>query len=332
MSDATTSLQRTSSSTLNRAEARSWLYPHPMAWAACWLMIATECIWIASTDISFSFGAAWGLVVVASVLLAAGVAKTGQREHLAMIFLALAFFIIFGKQARVFNYLSVSAGFPLVDTALHQIDTALGFDWLAVVAWVNRHPLIQELLLAGYNALSNLTGFTLVTLVVLGMFERLREFLLIFAITIVITLLVGLVFPAIGAYAFYQPGKEITSNIPPAAGVYHLPFFVPLRDGTMTLISLDRVVGTITFPSFHTTMAIILTWAVRRTPVFWIYFAINTVMIASTISHGGHYFIDLPGGALVAIAAIYAVQRWQVAKYGPHARTIIDGREKLFGQ
>lgn len=183
-----------------------------------------------------------------------------------------------------------------------------------------------------YESLHNLTGFTLAALTLLGMIERPREFLLIFAATIVMTLIIGFIFPTIGAYAFYQPGKEITSTIPAAAGVYHLPFFVPLHDGTMTMISLDRVVGTITFPSFHTTMATILTWAVRRTPVFWIFFTINSVMIASTISHGGHYFIDLPGGAVVAITAIYGLHRWHVVKYGERARAIVDGREKLFSR
>lgn len=103
MSDVTAPLQRTNPAKVNPLQMRSWLFPHPLAWAACWLTICIEFVWIASTDMSFRFGAAWGLAVTASVMLAIGVAKPKDREHLSMILYALAFFIIFGTQARVFN-------------------------------------------------------------------------------------------------------------------------------------------------------------------------------------------------------------------------------------
>jgi membrane-associated phospholipid phosphatase len=58
-------------------------------------------------------------------------------------------------------------------------------------------------------------------------------------------------------------------------------------------------------PSFHTEMAVIFAYALRRVPVVSVIgVALNAVMIASTPTEGGHYLADVIGGLLLALALI----------------------------
>jgi membrane-associated phospholipid phosphatase len=80
-----------------------------------------------------------------------------------------------------------------------------------------------------------------------------------------------------------------------------------LRAGTLQSIKLDNLEGLITFPSFHTTGALMFIWAFRTVPfVRGPAAALNISLILATPIDGAHYFIDLVGGATVAFAAIAA--------------------------
>lgn len=67
--------------------------------------------------------------------------------------------------------------------------------------------------------------------------------------------------------------------------------------------------GLVTFPSFHTSLAIITAYAVRgikfvATPVA----ILNGIVIISTLPEGGHYLIDLIAGAIISTIAIVAIR------------------------
>ena len=87
-----------------------------------------------------------------------------------------------------------------------------------------------------------------------------------------------------------------------------------IRSGQWTVFDLSRAEGIVNFPSFHTTLAILFVYAVRRHGwALAIFVPLNAVMIASTVPVGGHYLVDLPAGAGVAAASIAAtrsLQRW----------------------
>ena len=62
------------------------------------------------------------------------------------------------------------------------------------------------------------------------------------------------------------------------------------------------------FPSFHMALAILFTWGFWRIPVArWIALALNVAMAAATPLSGGHYFVDLIAGAVVALVCIAGV-------------------------
>ena len=80
--------------------------------------------------------------------------------------------------------------------------------------------------------------------------------------------------------------------------------------------------GLITFPSFHTALAVVTAWA------FWgtRYIAgptlvLNLTVIASTVPVGGHYFVDVFAGAAIAGARIagLAWRPWERTVAAPAA-------------
>ena len=68
--------------------------------------------------------------------------------------------------------------------------------------------------------------------------------------------------------------------------------------------------GIVSFPSFHTVMAVQFAYAYRSLRlVFPTAIGLNALMIVSVPYAGDHYFIDVLAGAVIAIAGI-AVARW----------------------
>ena len=67
--------------------------------------------------------------------------------------------------------------------------------------------------------------------------------------------------------------------------------------------------GIVTMPSYHTVMAVLLTYAFRRTGLIGYGIAtLNLVMLLSIPPIGGHYLVDVLAGGALALGAI-AVQR-----------------------
>jgi len=72
--------------------------------------------------------------------------------------------------------------------------------------------------------------------------------------------------------------------------------------------------GIVSFPSYHTSMAIILAAATRSNRLVFIASSIvNSLMVVATIPIGYHYLVDLIAGGLIAAGALYAAQ-WHASR------------------
>jgi hypothetical protein len=109
------------------------------------------------------------------------------------------------------------------------------------------------------------------------------------------------------------------------AGIWHVAHFEALRPGAMRAIDPAAIEGLVTFPSFHTALAMITAWALLRTR--WLAApaaALNALVVASTVPVGGHYFLDVPAGLAIA-AGVIGVLGW--CRMGlPLARPLVVGR------
>jgi membrane-associated phospholipid phosphatase len=140
--------------------------------------------------------------------------------------------------------------------------------------------------------------------------ERFAEFLAVLAISSLLTGLGVTFVPAEGAYAFYAPPPEIFASFSPKAGMWHHDVLMSLRTSPAPVLEFAKAEGLVTFPSFHTTLAIITTYAVRGVRyVFIPVCVLNAIVIVATLPEGGHHLIDLFAGALIAVVAIAVARR-----------------------
>jgi membrane-associated phospholipid phosphatase len=226
----------------------------------------------------------------------------------------LATLVAFSVAFTLLMEAAAAARLPLADRALASIDAALGLNAPALVAWVAKFPKLSLLMKCAYFSVMPQT-----CLVILLNAEKpeLWIFLRRFFLAAQISVCLFFLFPAEGV---------ATCLSPPVMARFHA-----LRGGAP--LDWQQAQGIITFPSFHAAWGIILVAAFWKSPLRWPAVALNTLMIASTVTTGGHYFIDVPGGILVGLVAImhpasslasfdWAANLWrQWARRQPNARS-----------
>jgi membrane-associated phospholipid phosphatase len=90
--------------------------------------------------------------------------------------------------------------------------------------------------------------------------------------------------------------------------------FAAIRLGGQPVTGFGYFVG---LPSLHVAMAVLLQFTIQQRSRIgaWVVAPINMLMIASTFVLGYHYLADVPGGVLLAFAAIKLVR--ERASSGP---------------
>jgi hypothetical protein len=199
------------------------------------------------------------------------------------------------------QYLCATVAAPLIDERLLSFDGVFGFDWLRVYGWVCSHPALQHVLQIAYASLLAQGLAIPVMLGLAGRREELSEFVLLFMLAGILLLLISTPFPASSAFLHFgitDPGTSSTVSD-----------FYPLRRGTFRVFDMVPAQGLVSMPSFHTTLAIIFVYALRRMPrLSLIAIALNVTMILSTPTQGGHYLADVLAGLLLSALAIAALR------------------------
>ena len=209
------------------------------------------------------------------------------------IYLALwAVFPIFGIRL---SYLAATLDLPLQDALFARLDALLGFDWRTTASILWSNPLFIDVLIWSYR--SNLVQplILVCAFALFGPRGRNRELLTAMIFASVATVAVFAVLPSFGPNEIYG----IDSGWHTVLG--------QLRAGTHAVLPY---VGIVSFPSYHASMAIILTAAVRNNRAAFIVSSIvNGLMIVATVPIGYHYLIDVIAGILIAFAALAAAWR-----------------------
>jgi hypothetical protein len=194
------------------------------------------------------------------------------------------------------TYLAAAPGFPLLDGELSRLDALLfGFQWDTAARWVVGHPLLDVALQKAY-----FSGYPqLAAVLLLGSVsrpgDRNGDFIWQFGIAVLLTSAVFVFTPALGKVGHL--GSAYTEAL------------TAIRSGSWTVFDYTHAEGIITFPSFHTAVAVLLIYGVRR--YYWalaVFIPLDALLIVATPTVGGHYLVDLPAGAIVAILAIFATR------------------------
>jgi membrane-associated phospholipid phosphatase len=301
-----------------------------ITWLALVGMLIMNAIWLDFSRLSFA-NSNWESIVrlIAGTSIAFGLCGLikfrlkSATDRLGVVFrkttgrveLYASATLVFGllvANILTYCYLGAAAGLALQDGRLAQIDQWMGFDWVGFVSFTNNSELASWLLVKAYESAVFVLPAILLWLCISGQGERLAEFLALACITSIGIAAGMMVLPAAGAYAFYHLSLGSYEHFGAGAGMWHYDLLMALRTGAVSVIDFATPNSNtlVTFPSGHTVLAIIMTYATRGSR--WTFvpaLAINTMMLVSTIPVGGHHLFDVLVGGLIAASAIWVVRR-----------------------
>ena len=228
------------------------------------------------------------------------------------LFLSTAQVTVVAAVSGLSIYLAAKAGatLPMRDDTLERLDSLLGFDWRAVAHWLESRPALDAILLRAYNSLALQISFVMLLGSALHPGQRNKEFVSTFLVSVIFTSAIFAFVPAIGMF-----GKLDEDT---------LDRLMDIRAG-QSIMTYDCAIGIVAFPSYHTVLAIIISYSARHR--YWSLIPallVNIVMLAATSPEGGHYLVDMLAGAVVAVASILIVRRcftYSVARRKPAGRT-----------
>jgi len=246
-----------------------------------------------------------GILIVTAIICA----KRGfTRWSLVMEILSIG--VALSILGLIASYLATSLSLPLADELLASADQALGFDGAAFILWIDTHPWMAWLLMQAYASFACQLVLLPLILVMCGQAARGFGLVLSYALVCFAACLISIWFPAVAANVTYGIDGTMLKAINPQFGFAFLEQFHAVRDEMHFVFSLDKAQGILTFPSVHTATAIIC--AVSLWTIPWLRYPIlvlNTGMVVSTLTHGGHYLVDVIAGAILAVAALWFVRR-----------------------
>jgi PAP2 superfamily protein len=221
------------------------------------------------------------------------------RERLADLAQTAVQLLLLFAAAGILSYTLTATALPLQDDLFARGDAILGFDWLAWFRAVEAKPLLRSVLHLAYITATPQLVAIAIYLALSGQGARNAELIWTLAISLIVIIPLSALLPGAGAFVRYD-----------VAALVDAPFvseFAMVRHGALTTIDLNQLQGVITFPSFHTTLAVLYPYVVRGSRRVFVGCAfLNLMMLLSIPSEGGHYLVDLIAGALVAAVAIGA--------------------------
>jgi membrane-associated phospholipid phosphatase len=256
----------------------------------------------------------WASFFVPYVLMGAtamtGLAYRGLKrdEGIAAACFVMAQLLLFCNFAELNNYLALELGRPPIDEFLAGIDRAAGLDWWSYVTWVKSGAVLGQVLTFAYESSLWQLVAAILFLGFTRRFERLDRLSLAFMLSGSIVIAVWAMFPNYGALAlryaqgFPEPAFYLTVSKKEAMEL------LALYSGTVPPLRFHDITGLIGCPSFHAVMAVLTVRALWGIPLAGVAaLAGNILVLLSIPADGGHHFVDVAGGILVAfLSAVFA--------------------------
>lgn len=222
------------------------------------------------------------------------------------------------QAAVIATYIGAAVNRPEIQDALLAWEQSFGFDWLKSYQWVVRYEVIQQVLLFAYKTISYQMVLLCFLFGLLRRKQELCEMMLIFVISLIFVVAISTWYPAASAFPYFG-----ISDSGPAS---HLSDYFSARSGVPIVMNPMAMQGIVSLPSFHAVVAVMLIYVTRNLRfIFPVALALNSVMLVSTFSVGGHYLADIGAGVIVGIVTIWLVRRWFLG-YEIARRPLLTGR------
>lgn len=267
-------------------------------WSALALLALIDAAWAAHIHLTFTATARDLLVPGLAFALMAGARLFAFRRA---SFIAEYFALSLAASIAVcaLSYLCLASSTALADQHLAAMDRLLGFDWLAGYRFVQAHPALAIVLGLAYGSLVYQGLYLCVLLGLMDQKQRLREMFWLFLISGALACAGTLWLPALG------PSKHF--DIETTTGF--VPVMQHLLSGQNMRFALGGMTGVVSFPSFHTSMALAYAWAFRKCGAIGISMAaLNIIMLCAVPFFGGHYLVDMIAGAATMLLSLAVVK------------------------
>jgi hypothetical protein len=306
-----------------------------------WTLVATIAAGVLSAPIFSGFYISWQAFLaptLAWLALAGGGWFYGHVRpdpRLASGLTSTAQVVAIAAVGAPLSYLAVAAGaqLPLIDTALDATDRAAGFDWQALLRFLDDRPTLFGILRIVYMSLTLQMTTVVLCLAFSGRHMWLRVYTLAFLFAALTTILLSALLPAAGVWPYHGFTAAGASHIVPTVST-SWPVFHGLRDGSFRALVAVGSEGIITFPSLHAALAVILIgamWPLRR--LRWVFLGLNTLMLAATPIDGSHYFVDVAAGIGIGGLCLLAARAIAVrATSAPPAGAMANAPRLTAGQ
>jgi PAP2 superfamily len=284
-------------------------FPTLWLWMLTLSIIGIDAIWIfASPRISFTFDgfdeliAYWAAVpVLVFISSQLGVARYPIFTKIIYSAMILFFMIPTLMAIGILNHLVMTLPVPLTDDMLANLDQKLGLNWSEYAYALAHFDFVSTTMFRIYNGLMPAILLVALEAVIVSDYQRCKEFLTLIVTALVFTVLLASFFPATGAMDRFADA-HLKSLFPEGSGTYFITQLLEVRGGDPLLIDPARLTGLSSVPSFHTIACILLIYGSRghpvRSPVITV---LAIIIIAATPVYGGHYFVDIIAGAIVAV-------------------------------
>ena len=267
-------------------------------WCAIAALAVLDIVWTGAIGARFTVGPSDFLLLGLAVAMM-GALRVFQIRKGGLMAEYFALTLAGSTAICVLSYLCFASAGPLVDERLMAMDRAIGFDWLAGYQLVSSWPALKSTLSFAYHSLIFQGLYFCLLLGLMGRKDRLRDMFWLF-------LLSGL-FACAGSLLIPAQGPSKLFDIETHTGF--MPVMEQILRGENLSFALSDMKGIVTFPSFHTAMALGYVWAFRGTgPIGWGIAGLNLVMLAAIPFIGGHYLMDMIGGAAAMLLSVGIVK------------------------
>jgi membrane-associated phospholipid phosphatase len=255
-------------------------------------------------------GVAWGWAfaeVAVVVIFVAWMLRRAGHSSIGTGLETVALAYLFSVAGLVIQGPLMALPLPFTDALLSRMDHALGFDWWTFTQLFSDRWLWGAMFVA-YASIIPQTFVLLMLLSATARHDRAWQFMTASALALSATMIVMPFFPADGSLALcgLKPGSPWL-----AKGVCDYgPIIHQLKEGQIKVLAGNALIGMVSLPSFHTAIALQFVWGFWRYRwLRWPAVAFNSLLICGTIAIASHYFVDIVGGALIGLLAIYVARK-----------------------
>jgi PAP2 superfamily len=265
-----------------------------------------------------------------TALLIAGICSSrGRLGRLADSLGGLGLTWIAGLASGVIAVVGLHMHFPLADGVLNAIDHSFGIDGLTILASIAAQPrwMIEGMSVSYFSTIPTFY-FGMILLAILGDRLELWRATFCFIGTVLATCVISVFCPAEGLGRWASSG--LIARLPSNSIRHFWPNFEKFYFASNPVLRVDSIGGVVSFPSFHLIMGLIIVFMWRRRPVMLaLSVASFVVMAVATLPFGGHYVVDLVGGAAVWSLSFAVSRQIEAASKTPSSTLVTDYRVSI---